>query len=212
MAKSEYVLQLDGVQAAVHAKFRTLGFRKSGRSHNRNTAQGLLHVVTFQMGSFPIGYVIPGFRDKLYGQFAVNLGVLLPCVQKRLNEFPIPQSVADSHCSIRDRLREPIDGRQWFRLGEDSPAAVVDLLELHGLPFLEQFESYQDVLSYFEGHGDLPFLNHGRACLEMAVVAREIGNIDMSNRLFDQAYDCANKPSSRAYIARVAERLGHAVT
>jgi hypothetical protein len=81
--KSEYVLRLDKIQKAVNQKLRPLGFRKLGRSHNRMTAGGLIHVVNFQMGEFPIGdYVIPGLRENLYGRFAVNLGVLLPCVHR----------------------------------------------------------------------------------------------------------------------------------
>jgi hypothetical protein len=213
MAKSDFVAQLDAIQKAAHTKLRPLGFRKIGRSHNRATAAGLIHVINFQMGEYPIGnYVIPGIRENLYGLFTVNLGVLLPCVH-RLGKFPIPRSVRDGNCTIRDRLKNPSDGQEWFSLGDDSASSrskIVEVLEQQGLPFLRQFETYQDVLSYYQAHDDLPFQNPGRASLEAAIIARELGNIEMSNRLFEKAHETEHM-GFKEYVAEIAARLGYIV-
>ena len=81
MPKSRYVLALDEIQRAMTAFLKPLGFRKSGRTYNRTVEDGLVHVVGFQMGEYPIGgYIIPGLRKNFYGRFTVNLGVVLPAV------------------------------------------------------------------------------------------------------------------------------------
>lgn len=212
MSKSDYVLKLDAIQAEASSLLRPLGFRKLGRSHNRITADDLVHVVTFQLGEYPIGdYVIPGIRESCYGTFAVNLGVLLPCVY-RLYKFPMPKTVRDGHCSIRSRLHST-NGNEWFSFENDSvtPASIVELLKHEGLPFLFQFETYNDVMSYFNVHGILPEQNPGRASLEAALVARELGDIEASNRLFIQAHASDHK-GFRSYVAEIAARFGHVVS
>jgi uncharacterized protein DUF4304 len=204
MAKSEFVAKLDAIQKEANSKLRLLGFRKIGRNHSRTTGEGLIHVVNFQMNHFPIG---------VYGRFAVNLGVLLPCVH-RLGKFPLPRSVTDAYCTICDWLPSRTEAESSFSLAQDSPtspSSIVELLERRGLPFLAQFETYRDVLSYFQAHGNLPFQNPGRASLEAALVAREIGDIELSNRLFDAAHQWDHK-GFREHVAEVANQFGHRVS
>ena len=214
MEKSEFVHQLDAIQDAANLVLRPLGFRKRGRSHNRITPQGLVQVVNFQMGEYPIGnYVIPGIRESSYGTFVVNLGVLLPCIY-RLYKFPMPKTVRDGHCSIRSRLHHE-NGNEWFSFTNDTvatPANIVGLLRQEGIPFLFQFESYNDVISYFSTHGALPDQNRGRSCLEAAVVSRELGDIDASNRLFEQAHHDSNHKDFQSYVVEVAARFGFVVS
>jgi Domain of unknown function (DUF4304) len=82
MPKSGYVTSLDEIQRAMTAFLKPLGFRKSGRAYNRAVQDGLVHVVGFQMGEYPIGqYAIPGTRESFYGRFTVNLGIMLPAVR-----------------------------------------------------------------------------------------------------------------------------------
>src|SRR5574341_1083284 len=83
MKKSSYVLAIEEVQKPVTEFLRATGFKKSGRTYNRVVDDGLIHVINFQMGQYPIGnYVIPGIRESGYGKFVVNLGVYLPCVSQ----------------------------------------------------------------------------------------------------------------------------------
>lgn len=80
--KSEVVLGVDFVQSSVSPLLKAAGFRKRGRSYNRGVGDGMVHVINFQTGQYPIGegYEIPGLRESLYGYFTVNLGVHLPQV------------------------------------------------------------------------------------------------------------------------------------
>lgn len=80
--KSQFVQTLDAIQDALQPLFRQYGFRKRGRSYNSSCSDGIVQVINFQMGQYPIGkYEIPGLRENLYGWFTVNLGVYLPAVE-----------------------------------------------------------------------------------------------------------------------------------
>src|SRR5207249_2541374 len=114
---------------------------------------GLIHVVNFQMGEYPIGqrYVIPGIRESFYGKFAVNLGVLLPCVRETEWQKPAPEFVQEHYCTIRSRLGSLAFGTdQWFELTSDTSTltkTLVQMLDRFGLPFFEQFPNYAAVLA-----------------------------------------------------------------
>lgn len=139
------------------------------------TTGGLVHVVNFQMGEYPIGehYVLSGIRESLYGKFAVNLGVLLPCVCEAEWQNPTPDFVQEHYCSIRSRLSSlAFSTDRWFDLTPDTSTlatTLVQLLDRFGLRFFDQFPDYPAVLVYFDTHGDLPFQNAGRAALEAAI-------------------------------------------
>lgn len=169
--KSDFAKHLDIVQATAHSFLESLGFRKKGRVHNHRTDGGLTHVIGFQMGAFPVGdsYIIPGLRENYYGKFAVNIGVLMPCIYETERQSAPPDFVQDYDCTIRERLGALAYGEdQWFEITNDTAAlatTVVDLLDRFALKFLGQFQSYRDVLSYYDTHGDLPFQNPNRAQL-----------------------------------------------
>ena len=153
MEKTAFAKNLDVVQAGVASFLKPLGFRKKGRTHNRTTEGGLVHVINFQMGAYPVGEhcEIPGFRENLYGMFTVNLGVLLPCVFEVDWQKPLPSFAKEYDCSIRERLGTLAFGSdEWFGLTSDSSAAATELVQLLdklGLPFLEQFSTYEGVLA-----------------------------------------------------------------
>jgi hypothetical protein len=91
MTASTYVKALDDIQKALTGFLKPLGFKRKGRTYNRQVSDGLVQAVNLQMGQFPIGdYVIPGLRESHYGRFTVNLGVALPavCASERGREFP----------------------------------------------------------------------------------------------------------------------------
>jgi hypothetical protein len=211
--KSNIVKSLDAIQAAVHSFLKPLGFRKKGRTHNRCTDGGLIHVVNFQMGQYPIGdYVIPGLRESYYGRFAVNLGVLLPCVYEAEWQRPMADFVQESSCTIRRRLGSLAFGEdRWFDVTNDTPAlatTIVGLLDQFGLDFLDQFQLYCDVLSYYNAHGDLPFQNHHRASLEAALIAHHIGDTTLARSLFTKALSSSHK-GFQAYAADIVKRVGY---
>jgi hypothetical protein len=75
MAASPYVKALDDIQKALTGFLKPVGFKKKGRTYNRQVGDSLVQVVNLQMGQFPIGdYAIPGLRESHHGRFTVNLG------------------------------------------------------------------------------------------------------------------------------------------
>lgn len=216
MPKSEFVKHLDIVQAHVAAFLKPLGFRRKGRTFNRTTAGGLTQAINFQMDKYPIGahYLIPFFHSNLYGKFAVNLGVLLPCVYETECQKPAPDFMQEYHCTIRDRLSELAFGKdRWFEVTADTSTLatkLVQLLDKFGLPFLEQFPDYPAVLAYHQAHGVLPFQNPGRAALEAGIVAHHLGDAPAAQHLFARAHSTDHK-GFRQHVSELANRLGYQV-
>ena len=217
MPKSSFVEGLDIVQAAVHSFLRPLGFRKKSRTHNRRTNGRLIHVVNFQIGQHPIGehYVIPGFRENLYGKFAVNLGVFLPCVYEVEWQRPPGNVVQEYDCPIRQRLETLAFGKdEWFEIDSDTSGLatrLVELLDRFGLGFFEQFQTYEDVISFFNQHGNLPFRNAARASLDAALIASHVGDKTLAQSLFQKA--CASEHEGfRKHVTELARRSGHTIS
>jgi hypothetical protein len=211
--KSPYVQNLDAIQVAVNSFLKPLNFRKKGRTHNRRTKGELTHVISFQMGQYPLGdsYVIPGLRESFYGKFAVNLGVLLPFVYQVERQQQPSDFVQEYDCTIRQRLGTLAFGKdEWFEVADETAAlttTVVDLLDRFGLAFLEQFQTYGDVLSYYNLHGGLPFQTDGRASLEAALIAHHIGDESLSKALLAKAHATGHK-GFQQHVAELAKRIG----
>ena len=76
--KIDYKKTLDEIQKLVHSELKADGFKKKGRTHNKTLENGIIQVVNFQMAKYEFDSVveIPGIRTNLYGNFAVNIGVL----------------------------------------------------------------------------------------------------------------------------------------
>jgi hypothetical protein len=216
MPSSDFVKYLDAVTKDINRFLKPLGFRKKGRTYNRGTEGGLVQIVNFQMGQFPIGehYVIPGIRESFYGKFTVNLGILLPCVWETERQKSLPDFVQEYSCTIRERLSSLAFGTdKWFELTPDTSnlsATLVRLFDKFGLPFLDQFPNYAGVLNYFDAHGDLPCQNTGRAALEAAIVAHHLGELQKAQRLFARAQSTDHQ-GFRQHVSALATRLGYSV-
>ena len=81
---TDYKIQLNEIEKSVYSFLKPQGFKKKGRTFNRQTEKGLYQVINFQSGQFPIGgnYVIPGIHESFYGTFTINLGV---CIEEIYN-------------------------------------------------------------------------------------------------------------------------------
>lgn len=123
--------EMDVIQARLLTLFDELGFEGCSRLYNRTTADGLVHVVSFQVG-----------QRWMSEQFTVNLGIYIPelpaCAQE--GEQAIIREVC---CAIRTRLgdldAEPDD--MWWIL-EDHPDLTDELIERlqdDAMPFFAKF-------------------------------------------------------------------------
>ena len=214
MEASNFAKTLDFVQSEIHSiLLKSRGFSKKGRTHNRKAAGGIIHAINFQMGQHPIGenYVVPGLRENLYGLFTINLGAFLPCVYEVEQQKPSPAFVQEPYCSIRSRLGQLASGKdQWFNLGADPDELteqVMKLLHQFGLPFLDIFNSYEAVLTYYDENGKLPGCPSPRSALVAAIIANQTGNTETARALLTKAKSGAIKPF-REHVAKIAGRIG----
>ena len=216
MSKSQFAEGLDAIQTKVDSLLKPLGFQKKGRTHNRFTKGGLTHVVNLQKEKF--AGQRPTFRlfkKKSYGKFAVNLGILLPCVYQVEQQCSLEEFVEEQQCQIRQRLGTvAFKQDKWFEITDDTSDlanTIVDLLQRFGLVFLNQFQIYEDVLSYYTEHGNLPFQTLGRANLEAALIAHHLGNRALAQSLFQRAYATQHE-GFQIHVAELAKRVGYIVT
>lgn len=212
MPKSSYVVALDQIQKSVAEFLHPLDFRKSGRTYNRAINDGMIHVVNFQMGQYPIGNnVIPDLRENLYGKFAVNLGVFLPCVWQIEFDKTIPKKVVQEYdCQIRSRLGMLVDGQDiWWSLDkspEKTGKMISAYLEMFGLPFLSKYTNYSGVLSEYQAHGCLPSVSEWRSSLIAAIISQHVGDAESAGKYFDLAADYAvsrDKSGFGKYVERM---------
>jgi Domain of unknown function (DUF4304) len=193
MAKSAYVTALDEIQGVMTAFLKPLGFKKSGRAYNRAVEDGLVQVVGFQMGEYPIGqYVIPGMRESFYGRFTVNLGVMLPAVRDMEYASFSQRFVPEYHCEIRSRLGSLGNAGEdvWWDLDYHvarTGTAVVDTMREIGIPFLDRFRNYENVLAALEKDGELPQGNAGRSALAGALICHALDRPEEARKWFDRA-------------------------
>ena len=215
MPKSAATIGLDEILAPIALFLKGQRFRKSGRTFNRQTPEGLVQVINFQMGQFPIGnYVIPGIRENLYGKFTMNLGIVLPCIWRIERHWEPKKFYQEYECEIRMRLGHIPDddtSDSWWTISppyEVISSEIGELLQLHGLSFLDGFSSYGNVLCEFERVGILPSVPEGRSALIAAVVYHDQGDRPASVRAFQRAKETENQAFMRHVSAIEKECMG----
>ena len=121
---------MDIIQGRLLSVLEEHDFRGCGRSFNRTTLDGLIHVITFQVGT-----------RWSSDQFTVNLGIHIPelCETEQL---PVVREV---DCAIRARLGELDDEPDdiWWLL-EDHPDLTQELRQRfsdHAMPLFEKFRN-----------------------------------------------------------------------
>jgi len=181
--KGKYSSLLNELQSELSQFFKINLYKKYNRAYNKFQKDGLIHVISFQLGEYPIGnYVIPGLRESLYGKCAINLGVYIPYIDHFENHYNIniKSGVKEYHCEIRERLSINPNEDFWIDLSKDISEIknhVQNLIEKKGFPFLEQFQSINDIILYYDKHGEIPFNNYERSMFSVALIYYGMGNI-----------------------------------
>src|SRR5574343_358296 len=160
--KVELKTHLDSIQKEIYLFLKPLGFKKKGRTFNKQTEDGIYQVINIQSGRYEFGdkYVIPGFRENLYGKFTVNLGVMV----KEIYEIDIhnkPKDIyQDYDCQIRTRLTHlTIQKDLWWTISDDNNKTakeVIDGLSKHGLDWLDNFEKRDKICEKMSIKGGYP--------------------------------------------------------
>lgn len=212
MPKSDLAKQMDEVQAALRPTLKNLGYRVRGRTFNRTTSDGLVQVVSFQMGSFdpPGTTYIPGLRENLYGRFTVNLGVYVPEVA--LYRFGDTEKafIQEYDCCIRTRLGRDEEAEQefWWMVQAD-PQVVADVRELlngHAFPFLEKFETREKILNELRHQTENMFVEPPRIVCAIVLAGR--GETDEARSLLRAQSAEPGNPTHSEYVQALAHKLG----
>ncbi|GEM_PF-1284397 len=159
------------IGAALAVPLKAAGFRKRANSFNRAVRDGMVHVVSLQLGHYErFGEtVVPG--SDLWGRFTVNLGVYVPEMSRMGS--PRGSWVNEYNCQLRWRLGKVMpDGLdQWWDLRdrlslEEVVSAVVD----YGLPRLASFPDADSVIAAYatEGHRAFGSIANRSVALDVA--------------------------------------------
>ncbi len=208
--KDELKSHLDSIQKEIYLFLKPLGFKKKGRTFNRQTEEGIYQVINIQSGRFEFGdkYVIPGIRENYYGKFTVNLGIMIREIYK-LDSHNKPKDIyQDYNCQIRERLPHlTIKQDHWWTISSDSNKTakeVIDGLNSYGLDWLGNFDSRDKIcknLGTYEGGSP-------RAKLDVALIELQRDRTK-AEKLFRDYYDNIEiKNGHKEYVKALGERLG----
>jgi hypothetical protein len=213
MTRSGYAAAVDDIQAALRPFLKGRGFRVRGRTFNRTTEDGLIQVVSIQMGaSDPPGTTyIPGLRENLHGLFTVNLGVYVPEVAKHHGGGEAKSWVQEYHCCVRARLGDASGEARdlWWQARVDD-AVIGDVrrrLELGGLPFLERYSTRDKILAEWRDRSANMGAS-GPPRIVMAIILAERGHKGRARELLAQQVLETRNPGHPAYVRKLAEELG----
>lgn len=207
--KSKYALALDQVQKEVYEFMKTLGFRKKGRTFNRQAEEaGIFQVVQFQTGPYELAPEIPPFRPNLYGKFTINIGVLIKELYD-FEEWHKPTNFyQEVHCQVRNRLPHLLYKKDvWWDLTNDIDKLskiVIDGFESVGFDY---FGLYDTRAKFRENHGRFGDASP-RAKLDVALMALHHDRAE-GERLFREYMDQTDRSHPHfKYLTDLAVRLG----
>jgi len=202
---------LDEIQKAVFAILKPQGFKQKGRTFNRQIEKGLIQVINFQSGQYPIGdYEIPGLKDNLYGKFTVNLGV---CIEG-LYRFQWPDKkntfYKEYDCQIRERLEPLMNGKdQWWPLVKDLDKTTNEIIQGLSTVGLQWFEGINTLDKVIDKNGKQPYNTTPRAKLDTALIVWFDDKIKGS-KLFKEYLDniADDKTKHREYVEQLGRKNG----
>lgn len=210
-SKTDFKAQLDIIEKEVYAKFKPLGFKKNGRTFNRRLEEGIIQVINFQSGQYPIGenYVVPGLRENLYGKFVVNLGVCIESLYKFQSPSESKNFYKEYDCQIRDRLGTLLTGQDyWWTITEDNQKVIEEIIigfETKGLEWFSGVDTKKKVIS---NYANLPYNSSPRTKLDIALIVW-FDDKEKGSELFREYYNSIQPAKSphKEYIRDLAKEL-----
>jgi len=206
---------MDGVQNQLYPALKERGYRARGRTLNRTTSDGLIHVINFQMGRFdpPGTSYIPWLREKLYGRFTVNVGVHVPevyAVWFSWSKSGAPALVHAHECCIESRLGNlgPERTDVWWNLGtiDEAAADVMSRLESDALPFLGRFETRDMLLQELARNGEVLLTHRSKTVSAIVLAAR--GQLTEARQFLSEHARQSRDPKDLQYVHELAQKLG----
>ncbi|MBI9049577.1 MAG: DUF4304 domain-containing protein [Anaerolineaceae bacterium] len=209
MNKTYFAKKTDQIQTHVHNYLKGLGFRKRNRTFNKVHDSGLVHVINFQLGKS---------WSSLNGFFTVNIGVFIPEVHGVITGHEVPKFISEYDCEIRERLGSLMNQSRierwmnrtrkdiWWNLAlnvDDLSETVLDTIQKHGLPYLDQFLTLDNIIKKWKKHGQSIGLPP-RAGLSIAIMLASQGDMNQAKQILQKEYD---KPYS-LFVNEIAQKIG----
>lgn len=208
---TDFKTQLDTIEKEVFGKLKPLGFRRNGRAFNRRLDSGLIQVINFQSGQYPIGqgYEIPGLRENLYGKFTVNLGVCIESLYKL--EFPTKSRkyYKEYECQIRNRLGVLLTGQDnWWKLTDDNKQIAQEISEGIVTKAFDWFSDVDTKEKITLNNGQFPYDTTPRAKLDTALMVW-LDDKAKGSELFKEYYQSIRTTESphKKYVIDLANEL-----
>jgi hypothetical protein len=209
--KDELKTRLDSIQKEIFNYLKPLGFKKKGRTFNRQTEDGIYQVINIQSGRYEFGdkYVIPGFRENYYSKFTINLGVMVTDIYE-LESHNKPKDIyQDYDCQIRTRLTHlTIKQDFWWPISnntEETTKEIIQGLKTNGIQWLDTFESREKIIKNW---GNIADSNSPRAKLDVALIVLRTDS-DKGKYLMQEYYDKIEiRNGHKDYVKSLANRLG----
>ncbi|CAH0336024.1 hypothetical protein FVB9288_01696 [Flavobacterium sp. CECT 9288] len=197
--KEELKTNLDRIQNEIFQFLKPFGFKKKGKTFNRQTEEGIYQVINIQSGQV---------YSNLYGSFTINLGIMVKEVYELESNNKQKVIYQDYDCQIRERLPHlTIKQDHWWTILDDnnkSAKEVIDGLSSHGLDWLDKFENRDKIcrnLGNFEC--DSP---RGKLDVALIEIHRDKSKAE---KLFQEYYnDIEIKNGHKEYVKGLADRLG----
>ncbi len=207
---NDFKLQLDNIQKEIFHFLKPLGFKKKGRTFNRQTEEGIYQVINIQSGRYEFGdkYVVPGLRENYYGKFTVNLGVMVKEIYELEVHHKPKEIYQDYDCQIRTRLTHLTSKNDyWWPISNDNQNTfkqIIEGLNSHGIEWLDTFENRKKICQNWgivEGSAR-------RAKLDVALIILH-SNKEKGEKLIRDYYNnIKNHNGHKEYVKGLAESLG----
>ncbi len=179
------------------------------------TADGLTHVIGFQMGRFdPLGTTyIPGLRENLYGSFTVNLGVYVPEVARIYGCGEAKRAVHEYDCCIRTRLKSTAEDNGWWTIAVNKSliAELLERLQVEAFPFFQRFERRDQILDEYGAVTDNSELMVAPRIVCAIILLYRGEREEARHLLAAQARDRTCSPRHQAYVIDLAQNLDIAI-
>jgi len=208
--KNDLKIQLDSIQKEIFFFLKPLGFKKKGRTFNRQAEKGIFQVINIQSGKYEFGdkYVIPRLRENYYEKFTINLGVLIKEISE-LDSYYKPKDIyQDYDCQIRTRLTHLTMKQDfWWTILDDNlqiiSREIIEGLKSHGIQWFDTFENRDKICRNWGIVEDSSL----RAKLDVALIVfykdREKGS-ELIQNYYDNIH---NHNGHKKYVKELADKL-----
>jgi hypothetical protein len=211
-SKTYVKTSLDHIEKSVCTTLKPLGFKKKGRTFNREIEKGIFQVINFQAGPYPIGhnYEVPGLRENLYGKFTVNLGVCVESLRKLNYPAESKTFYKEYECQIRVRLGTLLKGHEyWWTLGQNIES-ITDEVNIGMLTVGNNwFEGIDNKEKIIKNFGNPPYDWSRRAKLDVALIVW-LEDKEKGTKLFNDYLNTipVSTNGHKEYVEELAKELG----